>query len=414
MDSVENPFGQPPLKAALSALKGVAWATIGMSGLIGAGVIKIAHDDAAILDRAFQFTSAAPAQTSTRATITSFGPFHEDQSARISITPAAAHHAPGTLIAQALLSKMEPSLGAIRSNAMQLNAAMEICKRQEPDCIPEVRQYQDMIEKVRQIPDRLTQAKTINAWVNTAILYDHGMRARAVAKLPHVWPTPLGSLTSGSGVCDQQAELKLHALSKVGFAQDDLRFTVLMLVQEGKWASSHGVVLARIDGKNYVLNNQTTEKEVKPFHRDYLPLEDTGRTLDYNAALQSPAQLLNLGLDASFRQEGASMIPLYSMNYQSAQPYIGVTDNAEPPYYRGVKFDRPLLQLHWGRESLGHNLSDVAAPHRPVVFAVLDPVINRYAQPDPRTDTITMPAMVIRGNQGLKPERKQSPRAPAP
>lgn len=406
MDTEENPFGAPPRKVILSTLKGVMWGAVGMGVLIGAGVVGVASVEAKKLDAAFQFTGQETTKQYADASIAAFGPFQEDATARTIIVAQTVAATPSSLQPTASLSNIAPSLAALRTNAAQIDAAIETCKRQSPDCLPEVRQYQDMIEKVQQIPDRLTQAKTINGWVNTAILYDQGMLARARAHQPYTWSTALGALVKGSGVCDHQAELKLHALSKVGFKQDDLRFTVLMILDEGKWVTGHAAVLTRINGQNYVLNNQSTTEDVTPFHQTYLPLEKTSRTLDFNAALQTTAQALNLGLDAPYRQNGLSMIPLYAMNYRSAQPYVGVIDSDKPPYYRGAKIDRPLM-VGQTTESLGENLSQVAAPYRPVVFAALDQAVNRYvgtATP-PRQDTITMPPMVIRAHPSFNKQQ---------
>ncbi len=409
MESIENPFGQPPLKAALSTLKGVAWAAVGMSALIGVGVVGVACVEAKKLGAAFQFTGTETTKRPTDASIADFGPFREDPTARTMIVTPTTAGAPSSLQPTASLNNIAPSLAALRTNAAQIDAAIETCKRQSPDCLPEIRQYQEMVEKVQQIPDRLTQAKTINGWVNTTILYDQGMLARARARLPYTWSTALGALVKGSGVCDHQAELKLHALSKVGFKQDDLRFTVLMILDKGKWVTGHAAVLTRINGQNYVLNNQSTIEDVAPFHQTYLPLEKTSRTLDFNAALQTTAQALNLGLDAPYRQNGLSMIPLYAMNYRSAQPYSGVIDSAAPPYYRGAKIDRPFLQVNFGSESLGSNLSNVAAPYRPVVFAVLDQAVNRYVGTDTPSsqDTITMPPMIIRAHPSFNKQQNK-------
>lgn len=410
MAAAENPFGPPPLKAALSTLKGMAWAALGIGVIAGAGVIGVTLEEAKKLDAAFQFTAPGLTNRTDNDSIAAFGPFREDSGARTLIAAQAASALPSSRRPTATLNSIAPSLAALRANAAQLDAAIETCKRQPADCVPEVQQYQAMIEQVRRIPDKLTQAKTINGWVNTTMLYDQDIVTRARAHQPYSLPSTLGALTKGSGICDHQAELKLYALSKVGFRQDDVRFAVLMQLDEGKWITGHAVVLARIDGKNYVLNNQSTTDEIAPYHQTYLPLAKTGNTLDYNAALQTPAQALNLGLDAPHRQNGQSMIPLYAMNYVSAQPYRGVQDREEPPYYRGEKIDRPFL-IGTRTESLGVNFADIAPAYRPIVQAVLDKAINRYVgvEPQPRTDTLVMPAMIIRA----RPSGRSAGHAPA-
>lgn len=68
------------------------------------------------------------------------------------------------------------------------------------------------------------------------------------------WASPLATLATGAGDCEDYAIAKLVALRSAGVAVDDLR---LVIIRETATGEDHAVVTARADGRWRVLDNRT-------------------------------------------------------------------------------------------------------------------------------------------------------------
>jgi predicted transglutaminase-like cysteine proteinase len=68
------------------------------------------------------------------------------------------------------------------------------------------------------------------------------------------WASPLATLASGAGDCEDYAIAKLVALRAAGVPADDLR---LVIIREPATGEDHAVVMARADGRWRVLDNRT-------------------------------------------------------------------------------------------------------------------------------------------------------------
>ncbi|MES2749746.1 MAG: transglutaminase-like cysteine peptidase, partial [Pseudomonadota bacterium] len=68
------------------------------------------------------------------------------------------------------------------------------------------------------------------------------------------WASPLATLASGAGDCEDYAIAKLVALREAGVAQEYLR---LIIVRETAIGDDHAVAAARIDGRWHILDNRT-------------------------------------------------------------------------------------------------------------------------------------------------------------
>jgi predicted transglutaminase-like cysteine proteinase len=68
-----------------------------------------------------------------------------------------------------------------------------------------------------------------------------------------VWSSPLDTLTTSAGDCEDYAIAKLAALRVAGVAAEDLRLVVLRDMTRGE---DHAVVLARLDGHWLTLDNR--------------------------------------------------------------------------------------------------------------------------------------------------------------
>jgi predicted transglutaminase-like cysteine proteinase len=68
------------------------------------------------------------------------------------------------------------------------------------------------------------------------------------------WSSPLATLASGAGDCEDYAIAKLAALREAGVANDDLR---LVILRETTTGEDHALLAARVDGRWRLLDNRT-------------------------------------------------------------------------------------------------------------------------------------------------------------
>lgn len=216
-------------------------------------------------------------------------------------------------------------------NAAELDAALRQCAAEPANCAPGIREYSTMLEVARALPDRLTQSSFVNAWVNTALLYD-GVVAND--KLPHRSLTE--ALSDGRAVCDEQAQLKLHALNAIGFPAQDVRY-VLGFVRsnaaDGRLQDSgHAVVLARHGRVNWVLNNDGQAAPYAQVPGLAQPLVD----LSFNALRQDtvhaqgtvfrPVQAMNYVVAANYGAFDQAVEQAQTQRAQGASPFVTLQD----------------------------------------------------------------------------------------
>jgi predicted transglutaminase-like cysteine proteinase len=90
----------------------------------------------------------------------------------------------------------------------------------------------------------------INRAINLAIRPASDLRRFGIADR---WTTPLETMRSGMGDCEDYAILKLLALREAGFAADDLQ---LLIVRDRAARNDHAVAAVRLDGRWLVLDNR--------------------------------------------------------------------------------------------------------------------------------------------------------------
>ncbi len=97
----------------------------------------------------------------------------------------------------------------------------------------------------------LARLGEINRAVNLAI---RPVSDRAQYGVEDHWASPLATLASGAGDCEDYAIAKLVALRAAGVPAEDLR---LVIIRETATGEDHAVVTARTDGHWRVLGNRT-------------------------------------------------------------------------------------------------------------------------------------------------------------
>jgi predicted transglutaminase-like cysteine proteinase len=84
-----------------------------------------------------------------------------------------------------------------------------------------------------------------------------------------VWSSPLHTLTTGSGDCEDYAIAKFAALRWAGIAPEDLRIVIMRDTIRGE---VHAVAAARLDGQWLTLDNRRMAMVEDVYVRNYRPL----------------------------------------------------------------------------------------------------------------------------------------------
>lgn len=83
-----------------------------------------------------------------------------------------------------------------------------------------------------------------------------------------VWTSPLATLASGQGDCEDYAIAKLAALWAAGIAESDTRFVI---VRDDQAREDHAVTMVRLDGRWLALDNRRFTL-IEAAHLSYRPL----------------------------------------------------------------------------------------------------------------------------------------------
>ncbi len=136
--------------------------------------------------------------------------------------------------------------GAMASERM----SVERCNGDDARCSPSERSFVALKRLAAAATDARVRAEIVNRGVNQAVRYvsddqQHGS--------PDVWSSPLQTLRSGLGDCEDYAIAKYAVLLAAGTAESDLK---LLLVRDLAVRQDHAVLAVRIDGKWLVLDNR--------------------------------------------------------------------------------------------------------------------------------------------------------------
>lgn len=118
----------------------------------------------------------------------------------------------------------------------------------ERHCVPKV--WTDFLAGTRGSAPR-AQLDAVNAWAN-AKPYVEDITNWG---LPDYWETP-GEFIAHGGDCEDYAIAKYFSLVRLGFAPRDLR---IVIVSDSVAHDFHAVLVARIDGTDWLLDNQLSE-----------------------------------------------------------------------------------------------------------------------------------------------------------
>jgi predicted transglutaminase-like cysteine proteinase len=117
-------------------------------------------------------------------------------------------------------------------------------------CPSAARRFNAMVEAARERSGR-ARIGEINRAVNLAIRPQSDLAQHGVADR---WSSPLATLASGRGDCEDYAIAKLALLREAGFAGEDLRFAIVS--EKASPLESHAVAAVRLEGRWLVLDNR--------------------------------------------------------------------------------------------------------------------------------------------------------------
>jgi len=153
----------------------------------------------------------------------------------------------------------------LQSRLLADEAAVTACRTSQAACTAAVRQFLSIVDIGAQRDGRV-RFGWVNRAVNMAIRPTSDWVQYGVADF---WASPLQTLGSGAGDCEDYAIVKYVVLRELGILADDLR---LIIVQDEKRETGHAVVAVRYEQRWLILDNRTMAiLDAEDVH-DYRPL----------------------------------------------------------------------------------------------------------------------------------------------
>jgi predicted transglutaminase-like cysteine proteinase len=144
-------------------------------------------------------------------------------------------------------------------------ATLAACSPNISHCPESARRFLSIIELGR-IQHGRAQLGWINRAVNLAIKATSDWAQYGYADF---WASPLQTLSSGAGDCEDYAIVKYVALRHLGIAPDDLR---LLIVRDNMRQAMHAIVAVRYEYEWFILDNRTMAILNADQPRHYNPL----------------------------------------------------------------------------------------------------------------------------------------------
>jgi predicted transglutaminase-like cysteine proteinase len=173
--------------------------------------------------------------------------------ASLTPTPAGVHPSsrkPFDLAEAAAPSAYALAWRAVASALDHDRAVLAACRAGQERCPPAARHLLAVIEVARAKQGRARLGE-VNRAVNLAIRYESDAVQHGAAD---AWASPLATLSSGRGDCEDYAIAKYLALTEAGVAPGDLR---LVVVRDVRLRRHHAVLAARLEDRWLVLDNRT-------------------------------------------------------------------------------------------------------------------------------------------------------------
>jgi predicted transglutaminase-like cysteine proteinase len=165
--------------------------------------------------------------------------------------PTTADPAPiWSWAATAMLSESSAKWADLQSRILAEKETLAACRSGERPCPAAARRFLSIVEHARQREGRARLGE-INRAINLSI---RPMSDLAQYGVEDYWASPLESLGSGAGDCEDYAIAKYVALEESGIAPADLQ---LEIVRDVKHQATHAVVTVRYKDEWLILDNHT-------------------------------------------------------------------------------------------------------------------------------------------------------------
>jgi len=138
----------------------------------------------------------------------------------------------------------------LQSRILADERTIAACRLDEAVCSPAARRFLSLVETGSK-DERRVQLGKINRAVNLAIRPESDWAQYGFADF---WASPLQTLASGAGDCEDYAIVKYVLLRALGRAEADLR---LMIVRDDKHQTEHAIVAVRDEQEWLILDNRT-------------------------------------------------------------------------------------------------------------------------------------------------------------
>ena len=138
----------------------------------------------------------------------------------------------------------------LQSRILADEKTIAACRLNEASCSPAARRFLSLAETGGK-NERRVQLGMVNRAVNLAIRPESDWAQYGYADF---WASPLQTLASGAGDCEDYAIVKYVVLRALGMAEADLR---LMIVHDDKHQTEHAIVVVRDEQEWLILDNRT-------------------------------------------------------------------------------------------------------------------------------------------------------------
>ena len=209
------------------------------------------------------------------------------------------------------------------------------CKTDGATCSEAARKFSLMVDDVRSREGK-ARIETANRLINTAIRYTRDLIQHAAID---VWSSPLASLNSGRGDCEDYAIAKYVLLREAGVAEQDLR---VLLVRDRAVREDHAVLAVRIDGAWTMLDNRYAALSADSELQHFTPLVE----LDHNGVNMFASPYLS----QRTQDDNKAVAPAAD----SVSTDAAVDASLQPPSIENTEFNSPetTLSLSAGAETL--------------------------------------------------------------
>jgi predicted transglutaminase-like cysteine proteinase len=164
---------------------------------------------------------------------------------------------------------------AVEARMRAETRSIDDCKSGSDDCVSGARKFVS-IARAAGASERRAQVEAVNREVNQAVRYVSDYQQHGVADL---WSSPLETLSSGIGDCEDYAIAKFALLVAAGVPETDVK---MMLVRDLAVRQDHAVLTVRIDGRWLVLDNRysrLTETRDLPHFMPLFAIDHSGVSL---------------------------------------------------------------------------------------------------------------------------------------